>query len=163
MTITNDQFKKLIGGFGFETFEPSALSEFSDSLSKIVHKSMGQTGGRVSMPGEYFGYMQNGYTSDPSGTNQAMSGVDVARYPLPETFPHSGGSGDIHVDKLFEQALKQYRQSGGGKFKLKKEQKTQAKHMFKNILEIVFKEVRKVAKKTKALSGAQMKRVMKKM
>jgi hypothetical protein len=165
MAVTKEQFSKLIGGFGFEQFEETALSEFNGSVGKLVKNSVGQSGGRVSMPSEYFGLNQNFYTNNPAGTNPSMahSTDTIVRPSLPETFPHVGGSGDPLSDTVFEKSLKAYRQSGGGKkIILKKAEKVQARHFFKAAIEKLFTDIRKVAKKTKLLKGGQVQRAFNK-
>jgi hypothetical protein len=164
MSITKEQFTQLIGGFGFETFDETALPELNGTLGKMVEKSVGQTGGRVSMPSEYFGVAQNFYTSNPAGTNPSMGHPtnSIARPSLPETFPHVGGS-NPNSDAIFDKLLKTYRQTGGGKkLRLKKEQKVQSKHIFQRLIEKLFADIRKVAKKTKLLKGAQVQKASKK-
>jgi hypothetical protein len=165
MSITKEQFSKLVGGYGFETFEDGALDIFNNSAKDLVEQSLGvsQTGGRVSMPSEYFGVELNHYTSNSSGTNPAMNLPNDAlvRPELAESFPHVGGSSQI-TDTIFEKVLKDVRQSGGGNKRVKKEHKQQAKHIFRRSIDRVFNEVRKVASKTKLLKAFQMQRALKK-
>jgi hypothetical protein len=169
MSISKEQFKQLIGGYGFEQFDETALEQFGDTLAPMLAKSVDAVkslkGGRVSMPGEYFAHPTNFYTTNASGTNESMAHAtqDYIRPSLPETFPtQAGGNAKDSLDSVFEKALKEYRQTGGKGLKLKKEQKQEAKTIFKGIVEWIFKEVRKVATKTKTLKGTQMKRAVKK-
>jgi hypothetical protein len=165
-TVSKEQFSKLIGGYGFETFEEGALSEFEAGLPNMITKSLGQSGGRVSMPGEYFGTGTTHYANSPNGPILSQVTDTVARPELTQTFPvpHYGGSSVNEViDELYEKSLKSFRQSGGGnKLRLKKEQKDTSKHFFRVMIENIFENIRKVAKKTNLLKANQVKRVMKK-
>lgn len=164
--LTQEQFTKLVGGYGFEKFEDGAASEFKNALLPMLHSSVGQAGGRVTMPGEYFGMdvKSSVYTSNPSGTHPSMALVtdSVARPDLPQTFPLSGGA-ESTMDEMFETLLKQYRLQTGGKLRLKKEQKEGAKNMFRGLVNNLFENIRKVAKKTKLLKTQQMSKALKKM
>lgn len=170
-SITQQQFENIVGGYGFEKFEQGALTEFQSAIMPIMKKSLGQTGGRVTMPAEYFGSYPNVYTSNPNGTHHSMATpTDVlARPELPQTFPHPhpnsqwGGANDS-IDGLFESALKEVRQSGGAekKLRLRKDQKEHAKNIFRVLVDNIFQEVRKVAKKTKLLKATQVKRATRK-
>lgn len=168
--ITENQFSKLVGGYGFDTFEGGAFEQFENSISSLVQQSLSQVpaqaGGRVAMPSEYFGVDQNTYTTNTNGSNPSYSQVTdvLARGGLEQTFPHVGGGATI--DGVFESALKAFRkqfgQSGGAPKKLKKEQKDRAKSIFRGAVDKLFLEIRAVAKKTNKLTEAQMKRVLKK-
>ena len=171
--ITQEQFASLVGGYGFDSFEDSAFSAFKSSLGGLVERSIGegavQAGGRVSMPGEYFGSPASAHTADASGTNPSMAEVTdaIARPGLPETFPGGGPSGLDAVDSVYESALKWYRgvqQSGGGKrLRMKQEHKVYSRTAFRGLVNKVFGEVRKVAKKTRLLKGGQMERALHKL
>ena len=160
MSISSKQFSNLIGGYGFETYEPEALELFNSEMNSIVGKSM--VGGRVSMPGDYFGSPDPNTTSANNGSNEMMASVTdvLARPSLEQTFPKVGGS--ANDSKIFDVALKKYRMEGGGPSKLKSEKKEQSKIIFKDIIDKIFKEVRKIASKTKLLKVNQLKRALKK-
>lgn len=164
--ITKEQFANLVGGFGFEKFEPGAETEFKNALLPMMKSSVGQAGGRVSMPGEYFGteISSSTYTSNPQGTHASMALVTdtISRPDLPQTFPHSGGA-DAAMDDIFEKVLKQYRKQHGGKLRLRKEQKEHAKNMFRTLVNNVFLTIRKAAKKTKVLKENYINKAVKKL
>jgi len=158
MPINEKQFKTLIGGYGFESFEPEALELFNNELDTIMHKSM--SGGRVSFVGDYFANPSNNFTTSSDGANHSMSVVTdtMARPSLEQTFKVGG----FHDDKVFESALKHFRLGGGAPSKLSKVKKDETKNIFKGLVEKVFSEVRKVASKTKLLKATQVKRAVKK-
>ena len=168
--LTQDQFANLVGGWGFEKFDDGAAQEFKSALMPMLESSIGQSaqfGGRVSMPGEYFGMHvpASTYTSSPQGTNPSMALVTntTARPALPQTFPLVGGAADAEMDRVFDKLLKQYRQQAGGKLRLKKAQKDSARGVFKGLVSKVFENIRKIAKKTKVLNVLQMKKALKKL
>lgn len=169
MPVTEEQFSKIVGGHGFEAFDESALSSFNKSLHDIISKSISsvQMGGRVSMPGEYFGSSPNHYTATTDGSHPSMSSLTdvLARPALEQSFPHVGGS-DTLLDSVFEKALKDFRQQqvgGGIKMRVKKAHKEQSKIIFRSVIDRLLQEVRKVAKKTKLLKGGQIDRALKKL
>lgn len=169
MPVTEQQFAHIVGGHGFETFEDSALSSFNKSLHDIIAKSISsvQMGGRVSMPGEYFGASPNHYTSNSAGSHQSMSSATdvLARPMLEQSFPHVGGAESALLDSVFEKALKDFRQQvgGGRRMRFMKAKKDESKIIFRNIVDKLMTEVRKVAKKTKVLKGGQMQRALNKL
>jgi hypothetical protein len=157
------QFKNLIGGFGFESYEPAALETFNESLNQMMVKTM--KGGRVSFPADYFGTPTKAWTDSPDGSNPSMSAVtdDVIRPELTSTFKVGGSTFlDDVTGKVFDKVLKQHKLGGGAPKKMKKEEKEEKKNQFKVLVDNLFKEVRKVAKKTKVLKVFQMKRASKK-
>jgi hypothetical protein len=162
--INDKEFKSLIGGYGFEGYEPSVLPQFASSLTNILQKSMEQSGGRVSLPSVFFGNHHAGYASSPNGPVQDIVTDTVAQPGLSQTFPHRGGSHDAS-DTIFEKAFKSFRQNqslSGGAKRVKKEKKETTKFAFKAALDNMFKDIRRVAKKTKVLTEKQIKRVTKK-
>lgn len=172
--ITPQQFSQLIGGFGFDAFDETAYQQFNDAVGGFVETSIAgaqaHSGGRVSMPGEFFGSAASAHTSDPAGTNPNMAHVTdaIVRPALPQTFSLAGGAdGPLDtLDSIYDSTLKWLRstvQAGGGKrIRMKPDHKQRARSMFRGIVERVFTEVRKVAKTTRHLKGTQMGRVLKK-
>lgn len=167
-TIDQEQFANIVGGFGFDQYDAEAKEAFEGNVGQILEKSLAaskMTGGSVTMPGEYFGDSVRSSVYSADGAAPSVSHVTdtIARPEIPQTFPFIGGAGKS-IDDVFESALKQFRtqQGGGKKLRLKKEQKEAAKNYFRMMVNKVFEEVRKVAKKTKTLKGNQMKRASKK-
>jgi hypothetical protein len=168
--IRQEQFANLVGGFGFEQYDTEAKTAFEGNVGAMLEKSIAASkmkGGSVTMPGEYFGdsISPSVYTSDGSAPIVSHVTDAVARPEIPQTFPFVGGA-QKSIDDVFETALRQFRTQQGGaagaKLRLKKEQKEAAKNYFRVMVNKVFEEVRKVAKKTKLLKGAQVKRAAKK-
>ena len=166
MPVTPKQFQNLIGGYGFESFEEDALDVFNKQLGSLLNITP-QKGGRVSMPADYFGYPTKAWTQSDAGTNPSMSTPTdtIVRPELPSTFKVGGGE-EQSLEKLFQVALKDFKQTGGDnsakKKRMSKEEKAGRAHYFKNAIEKLFKEVRKVATKTKILKAVQLKRAFKK-
>lgn len=167
MQVTEQRFANLIGGYGFETYEQGAFDMFKDSFGRLVHDAVGggqaQAGGRVSMPGDYFGLTEPG-TSSSAGTNADMAHVtdSFVRPALPATFEVSVQKGGSSED-WFDMFLKDIKQGGGvAGLRMKKEHKVAAKKYIADMISKMFKEVRKVAKKTKHLNLTQLKRALKK-
>jgi hypothetical protein len=117
------------------------------------------------MPADYFGHPTKAWTPDATGTNPSMATPTdaVIRPELPSTFVLTGGTAAGQAaDKLFESFLRSARLSGGAPKRMKKEEKERAKMLFKDRLNKLFNEVRKVASKTKILKVLQLKRATKK-
>lgn len=162
MPVNSKQFQKLIGGYGFESFEDDALDVFNKNVGSLLTTPT-QGGGRVSMPADYFGYPTKAWTASDAGTNPSMATPTdaIARPELPSTFQVGGE--EQSMEKLFQSALKDFKQTGGGKTKrMSKEDKVERAHYFKTAIEKLFKEVRKVATKAKILKAVQLKRAFKK-
>ena len=141
------------------------------AVAPLIVTSIGgaQSGGRVSLPAEFFGVNvpNSNYTSNPHGSNPSMAQVTdaIARPELVQTFPvpHAGGASRAAMDDVFEKLLKQFRRQTGGKLRLKKEQKEQAKNIFRGFVDMLFENIRKVAKKTNLLKAMQVKKAAKKL
>lgn len=174
--LTREQFANLIGGYGFERFEEGAVQEFQAAVAPLVGTSVGgaqsgggQTEGATGMPPEFYGVdvPARVYTSNPHGSNPSMAHVTdtIARPALEQTFPvpHAGGASRAAMDEVFEKLLKQYRVQTGGKLRLKKAQKEEAKNIFRGFVDMLFKNIRKVAKKTNLLKAMQVKKAAKKL
>jgi hypothetical protein len=162
MPVTPKQFQNLIGGYGFESYEEEALDIFNQQLGSLLNIST-QKGGRVSMPADYFGYPTKAWTQTDAGTNPSMSTPTdtIVRPELPSTFQVGGE--EQSLDKLFQVALKDFKQSGGGKTKrMSKEEKISKAHYFKHVIKKIFADIRKVATKAKKLKAVQIKRAFKK-
>jgi hypothetical protein len=170
MPLSTKQFTNLIGGHGFEGFEQDALDVFNQNIGSLVKGGSTlpspQQGGRVSMPADYFGTPTKAWTATMEGTNPSMATPTdtVVRPELASTFQLGGG---IDGAKIFNEALKDFKLSGGAsssssKKRMSKEEKEAKKHYFRNAIEKLFAEVRKVATKTKILKAVQLKRAFKK-
>jgi len=57
--------------YGFQTYDDDVKSLLEASLEKFLQKSSGQSGGRVTMPSEYFGISSGAYSAEASGSSQA--------------------------------------------------------------------------------------------
>lgn len=100
-------FKKNMKIYGFQTYDDQVKQLFQQSLENFVQKSSSQSGGRVTMPSEYFGVSSGAYSADGSGSSQAPT-QEWAR-PGIEFHDISGGAMKYKVSKkAFADACKKY-------------------------------------------------------
>jgi hypothetical protein len=157
MTNPKTHFQNLISSYGFQEHEAEAADIFKGASQNIMAKHFMhvQNGGRVSMPLQYFG---TGGSTETGAEFPLTVSDTIARAPLEQTFPQSGGA----LGSVFEDVLKQFRTHSGQKFKLSKEKKHSLKVLFADSVDKLFGKIRKIASKTKVLKASHVSKASKK-
>ncbi len=93
---------------GTYTFKNGVTAKLVNGKYELVHRNTHpQTGGRVSMPSEYFGNMTGFYKDIPTNNDvvnpnaELPGGGDLARSALP-TSQQFGGSGEHKLDFIYD-------------------------------------------------------------
>lgn len=165
-------FEEKLASHGFQSYDDDAMAAFESGSMNWLQKRLSKplAGGRIAMPGEFFAL--------PSAnlTNQAHDNLThvtdhYVRAGVSETFfgekmSSCTGGGTSQNTAMFDQALKAYRASSSQRksLRLTAQQRSGMKHMYNEVVNATFDQVRKAAPKALHLKAATMsKAVAKKM
>jgi hypothetical protein len=171
-----------LASYGFETYDEDVIVNVVGNSSKWMKKQLSRkalTGGRIAMPGEYFAlpsqnltgtagdnlthvtdnFVRPGIAETFFGTNgnvvaPSCGGAPMTLSPLAKGVASSCGGGGLPDDVMFDNALKTFRASSGGKgVRISAQQKVGLKMLYNQMMNSALAHVRKTSPKTKHLKA----------
>jgi len=176
-----------LASHGFATYDDDVVADVVGGSSKWLKKQLTKkalSGGRIAMPGEYFALPSQNLTNTvgdnlthvtdnyvrpgiaetffgPNGSIVAPScgGAPLMTLPpLPKGVASSCGGGTMLDDAMFNNALKAFRSSHGGKgVRISAQQKMGLKMLYNQMLDATLTHVRKTSPKTTHLKAKAFK------